>query len=586
MFFQRNAKTHSVKSKRLFLNMFMPLIVIAIVSGAVLAFVSESIIKRYVQAEALLSIEELNNKIYLYFSPVQLTVSNFAKAAEKNDDEDVLKNTLYSLAEGIDFSNGLYFGTKISRFKKKGMYLDSTGWDPPRSWEPAERPWFQGAEADGRAIHFEEPYVDEQTGDLCVTVAKSVYASSGKIFGVVAVDLMMNEISTMVKDVTVSEHGSVYLVTSDGKYLTNSDSEKIMTANYFDDSAIVETASSYLDGRMRAFVSNGRYYAVGKIGETPWFVVAEGPMSDFSRNFYNIIIVFEILIIMMSIVFAVFNLWTITRLRNADRTTGQQIFTEMQGLVASSKENAATAQDQSAAVKEIVTTMEDNTALSEDISKKIKAVSSVAAKTNEDVSDGVLYLEANVSKLHEIADANQTTIGGIRSLGDKIENIWDIVSLINSVADQAKIIAFNAELEASSAGEAGKNFHIVATEIRRLADGIIDGTKEIKDRITEIQQSSDTLILASESGTEKIQEGVDNAKSLEERFSSIKNASEVTADSAESITTIIQQQALASEQILITLKQIAAGVDKFKGATESISHASQKLQVIAEELGN
>ena len=50
MFFQRNAKTHSVKSKRLFLNMFMPLIVIAIVSGAVLAFVSESIIKRYVQA--------------------------------------------------------------------------------------------------------------------------------------------------------------------------------------------------------------------------------------------------------------------------------------------------------------------------------------------------------------------------------------------------------------------------------------------------------------------------------------------------------------------------------------------------------
>ncbi|MBQ2480778.1 MAG: chemotaxis protein, partial [Treponema sp.] len=156
--------------------------------------------------------------------------------------------------------------------------------------------------------------------------------------------------------------------------------------------------------------------------------------------------------------------------------------------------------------------------------------------------------------------------------------------LINSVADQAKIIAFNAELEASTAGNAGRNFHIVASEIRRLADGIIEGTKEIKDRITEIQQSSDSLIIASESGTEIIRKGVDSAKNLEMRFSSIKNASEITAASSGDITTIIQQQAIASEQILTTLKQIASGVQLFSGATENISIASQNLQGIAEEL--
>ena len=178
------------------------------------------------------------------------------------------------------------------------------------------------------------------------------------------------------------------------------------------------------------------------------------------------------------------------------------------------------------------------------------------------------------------------TIAGIRELGDKIENIWDIVTLINSVADQAKIIAFNAELEASSAGESGKNFHIVATEIRRLADGIIDGTKEIKDKINEIQESSDSLILESENGTEKIQSGVENAKGLEDRFSSIKNASEITAQSADKITTIIQQQAIASEQILVTLRQISSGVENFTSATENISQASQNLKVIADELTN
>ena len=77
---------------------------------------------------------------------------------------------------------------------------------------------------------------------------------------------------------------------------------------------------------------------------------------------------------------------------------------------------------------------------------------------------------------------------------------------------------------------------------------------------------------------------MDNAKSLELRFGSIKNASEITADSAGDITTIVQQQTAASEQMLITLKQIAAGVESFSGATERISVASQNLQGIAEEL--
>ena len=271
-------------------------------------------------------------------------------------------------------------------------------------------------------------------------------------------------------------------------------------------------------------------------------------------------------------------------LHSNEKQVGNSILEELLNLAASSKETAVTAQDQSTAVKEIVATMEDNTALSEDISKQIKDVSGIAAKTSGDVSEGVSYIEENVKQLLEIEETNQGTISGIKALGEKIANIWEIVTLINSVADQAKIIAFNAELEASSAGEAGRNFHIVATEIRRLADGIIDGTKEIKERITEIQKSSDDLILASESGTSKIQEGVDSAKNLEERFTSIKNASESTAESAGKITTIIKQQALASEQILLTLKQISAGVENFTSATEHMSQISQKLKVIASGL--
>ena len=271
-------------------------------------------------------------------------------------------------------------------------------------------------------------------------------------------------------------------------------------------------------------------------------------------------------------------------MRKGEKGIGKQIYDETQNLAVSAQENASTAQEQSAAVKEIVATMEDCALLSEDISTKITDVSSLALKTNGDIAEGVDLIEGNVSQLHKIAEANTMTIEGIRELGEKITNIWDIVTLINSVADQAKIIAFNAELEASSAGEAGKNFHIVATEIRRLADGIIDGTKEIKSKIGEIEKSSDTLIIMSESGTAEIAGGVERANMLEDKFASMKNASEITAERAEKITAIIKQQTSATEQILMTLKQISAGVENFSQATNKISSASQALKNIAEGL--
>ena len=139
----------------------------------------------------------------------------------------------------------------------------------------------------------------------------------------------------------------------------------------------------------------------------------------------------------------------------------------------------------------------------------------------------------------------------------------------------------NAELEASSAGEAGKNFHIVATEVRRLSDNIIDSIKEIREIITEIQKASDTLILDSEKGTAQIDSGCESARSLESGFESIMESSRATADSSHEILDNVSQLTSASEQIFITLQQIAQGIESFAKNTSSISSASENLKEIA-----
>ena len=292
-----------------------------------------------------------------------------------------------------------------------------------------------------------------------------------------------------------------------------------------------------------------------------------------------IILVFDVLIFKLRKLIIQINISSENEHRISEELLG-----EVQNLAVAAKENSATSQDSAAAVKEIVATMEDTNTLSECISTKIKSVSSLAGNTSTCVVDGVAQIEQNVEQLKNIYSANLQTIDGIKNLNNRIESIWDIVNLINNVADQAKIIAFNAELEASTAGEAGKSFRIVANEIRRLSDGIIEGTREIKEKINEIQHSSDDLIHVSQAGTEKINIGYETAQSLGDKFATIKDSAKVTAESAEDIANIINQQTAASGQILMALKEISGGIENFTVATDNISSASENVRKLSEEL--
>ena len=264
--------------------------------------------------------------------------------------------------------------------------------------------------------------------------------------------------------------------------------------------------------------------------------------------------------------------------------TADVLVASVQDLSVSAQEISSTANEQAAAVKEIVSTMEDSDALAKSIASRIKEVAGIANNTREAVSRGVAIIEKSIEKMTEIKASNAERIAGVRSLSERVDRIWDIVTIINGIADQTKIIAFNAELEAASAGDAGKNFKIVAAEIRRLADSTVKSTREIKTKIDEIQHASDGLILSSEEGTEKILAGWEMSNQLRKVFEDIESSSEISASSADHISLSIGQQASAFEQILLTLKQISEGIDNFVVSTRSTTEASNRLKETAEDL--
>ena len=281
--------------------------------------------------------------------------------------------------------------------------------------------------------------------------------------------------------------------------------------------------------------------------------------------------------------FIVFRVITKT-IQKSEKSISSNLLAETITLAEATKQSAENSQNQTAAVKEIVATMHDSTELANDIGEKIKEVTSLAEQSRDAVISGNQALQKNVDELLNIKNTNMLTIDGIKELNAKINGIWDIISIINNVADKTKIIAFNAELEASNSGEAGKNFHVVATEIRRLSDNIIDSIKEIRDIITEIQKASDTLIQDSEKGTAQIDSGCESAHDLENKFESIMQSSITTADSSNKILSNVEQLTGASEQIFITLQEIAKGIESFSQNTASISSSSETVKEIASRL--
>jgi len=262
------------------------------------------------------------------------------------------------------------------------------------------------------------------------------------------------------------------------------------------------------------------------------------------------------------------------------------IFTAVQDLSSSSQEISTTANEQSASVAEIVSTMENNKNLSAQVTAKTVEVADLAARTEELSLRGAELRDANEDMMMGIRDQNAKIVEEIRNLADMLSRIDETVEVIDTIADQTKLIAFNAALEASSsgAGEEGARFSVVASEIRRFADNVMESALEIKGKIFELQNASHDLISEANNGSRAISEGYNRMVEQKEVFEKIVDISQSTASRSLEISNLSKQQELASAQIFTALKEISAGVKQFVLATTSTSAMLSNLNSMSIEL--
>lgn len=247
-------------------------------------------------------------------------------------------------------------------------------------------------------------------------------------------------------------------------------------------------------------------------------------------------------------------------------------------------ETETTSIEQSTGIKEIVSTMENATKLSHDIENRIMEVAQLAKETVENVNNGSNNLERTLDSISSIDISNKITIKGIKDLTERINSIWEIANIIDNISNQTKIIAFNAELEATGTQKKTKNFKNVSVEIRRLANKTMDSTREIKTKINEIQNTSLDLLKTSKKTTTLINHGNELSIKLEDKFTNISNSAKSNSISANEIQYLVQQQTKAFDQIVSTLQQISMNIQHFSLSTRTLIETSKKLQTNVEIL--
>jgi methyl-accepting chemotaxis protein len=266
------------------------------------------------------------------------------------------------------------------------------------------------------------------------------------------------------------------------------------------------------------------------------------------------------------------------------KRAGNWIKSSTQDILEATDRLATSLEEQSSSVLETSATMEKVVSASQQISQSTDAVVHIAQKTREDAQQGLRVAEDMLKKMQDIERSNQTDTENIQHLGHKSIEISKIMEVIATIADQTKLIAFNASLEAAGAGSAGRRFGVVAEEIRHLADSVIGSTVTIRQTLADIQTSVQALIVSSENSTRNIHEGVEYTILTTKWLKEILNGTAKTTSAAQKIAHSILGQQLAGEEISAALKELSINTHQFAEAGALNRDIANQLKALAEDL--
>lgn len=222
----------------------------------------------------------------------------------------------------------------------------------------------------------------------------------------------------------------------------------------------------------------------------------------------------------------------------------------------------------------------------EQVSSSAITSAEVARRSVEIAANGGQAVGRTIEGMEAIREQTQDTAKRIKRLGESSQEIGEIVGLIGDIADQTGILALNAAIQASAAGEAGRGFALVADEVQRLAERSTSATRQIESLVKTIQADTSEANSSMERSTTNVVEGTRLAVAAGEALSEIDRVSNELARHLQEISEAGHQLAALAQDISRTMEVISSITDQTAEGTQQTALSIGQLAQMSVELRN
>jgi methyl-accepting chemotaxis protein len=239
-------------------------------------------------------------------------------------------------------------------------------------------------------------------------------------------------------------------------------------------------------------------------------------------------------------------------------------------LASGSSEQAASVVEITAAMEELARTasqIADNAASQADLAQKAEESGNVGQAAVEEAVEGVEEVKKRISGIATRAE----------TLGTRSKEIYRVLDLITEIAQETHILSLNAAIEAAAAGEHSKRFSVVAEEVRRLAQRSQESVDSVRNLLDEFAGSIRATVVATEEGSKEAGRVLERARAAASSIEDLRSASSDTARVAREISLATQQQNAASDEVVLTLKEVSQVVQRMADGLKQFSETADRL---------
>jgi twitching motility protein PilJ len=208
----------------------------------------------------------------------------------------------------------------------------------------------------------------------------------------------------------------------------------------------------------------------------------------------------------------------------------------------------------------------------------------VAERSVQIAANGADVVHRSIEGMDTIREQIQETSKRIKRLGESSQEIGNIVALINDIADQTNILALNAAIQASMAGEAGRGFAVVADEVQRLAERSASATKQIEGLVKTIQTDTNEAVISMEQTTSEVVRGANLSKDAGVALDEIQNVSTNLAKLIANISDAAKLQSASAGHIATTMNVVQEITSQTTSATFDTARSVSELANMADAL--